>query len=471
MVISAFKKRVAAGAGAVFLLLAVLCFSGCGSMATRKGFYDPIALELQNGNYAAAVQRLEKAKAEGKYDGKDRFLYYADAGFGYHYSSEYDSSISRLTDAENAAEELFTRSISRAALSMILNDNALEYAGEDYEILYTNLFKALNFIAKNDAEGAFVEIRRANEKLNLLEIKYNEAARQFNDGLNTDTAKIRLEYQAKKIRFNNSAFARYLSMHMYAAAGKMDDARIDYDFLQNAFLEQPHIYNHAPPPVQYHSKQGLLSIVGLTGLSPVKEELALRLRTDKDLDLIQVFYTDPERQETEYGHIPAPIGEDYYFKFSIPEIVSRPSSIERIEVLANDRLLGELHLLEDVGRVAQETFEAKKSLIYLRTIARAVTKGLATHKVKKKADTGGLGGWLKKAAIDVASDITENADLRCCRMLPGKIYAADFELPPGIYDLNIRFYGFGGVLLEERLFPQYEVLKNGLNLVEAFCLR
>jgi len=468
---SAVQKRVAAGAGAVFLLLVSYFFSGCGSMATRKGFYDPIALELQNGNYAAAVQQLEKAKAEGKYDGKDRFLYYAEAGFGYHYAFEFDSSISRLTDAENAAEELFTRSISRAALSMILNDNALEYAGEDYEVLYTNLFKALNFIAKNNSEGAFVEILRANEKLNLLEAKYNEAARQYNAGLNTDTAKIRLEYQAKKIRFNNSAFARYLSMHMYAAAGKMDDARIDHEFLQNAFLEQPHIYNFEPPPVQYRSKQGILSIIGLTGLSPVKEELALRLRTDKDLDLIQVFYTDPERQETEYGHVPAPIGEDYYFKFSIPEIVSRPSAIERIEITANDRLLGELHLLEDVGKVAQETFEAKKSLIYLRTIARAVTKGLATHKMKKKADTGGLGGWLKKAAIDVASDVSENADLRCCRMLPGKIYAADFELPPGTYDLNIRFYGFGGILLEERIIPQYEVLKNGLNLVETFCLR
>ncbi|MCX6836145.1 MAG: hypothetical protein NTW07_13655, partial [candidate division Zixibacteria bacterium] len=184
----------------------------------------------------------------------------------------------------------------------------------------------------------------------------------------------------------------------------------------------------------------MLSVVALAGLSPVKQALELRIRTDKDLDLVQVMYTDPQLGETEYGHIPLDVSEDYYFDFAVPQLVDRPSQIARIEVYADGKYVGQLALLEDVGAVARETFEAKKSLIYLRSVARAIAKGLVAHKQKEKADTGGLGGWLKKAAIDVITDVTENADLRCARLLPGRIFVGDFVLAPGQYDLSVEFF-------------------------------
>ena len=452
----------------------LLCFSviiACGSVATKKGFYDPIITDLHRDDFNGAVQKIEAAKDKHKFGEKDRFLYYTDAGLAYHYASRYDTSNQKLTQAENAADELFTKSISRAALSLLLNDNVLEYAGEDYEILYTNLFKALNYMAEDNFDDAFVEVKRANEKLNLLERKYREASHILNEGSLGDTNRVNINYSAEKVRFNNDAFARYLSMHVYSAEGKMDDARIDYDWLHRAFQEQPFIYDFNVPAVKYHSPdKAILSIVGLAGLSPVKEALNLRLRTDKDLDLVQILYTDPNRQDPVYGQLFLPVSEDFYFKFSIPRIVSRPSYISRIRVFADSVPLGELQLLEDVGSVARETFEAKKSLIYLRTVARAITKGLAAHKAKKKADTGGVGGWLKKAAIDVATDVSENADLRCSRLLPGKIYVGDFEIEPGSHDLTIEFLGSDGTVISTTEIKNYKVLKNGLNLLEAFSL-
>jgi len=459
---------------AVVAIGCLLCFSGiiaCGSVATKKGFYDPVIVDLQKDDFNNAVQKIETAKAKHKFGEKDRFLYFIDAGLAYHYASRYDTSNQKLTQAENAADELFTKSISRAALSLLLNDNILEYAGEDYEILYTNLFKALNYMDQDNFDDAFVEVKRANEKLNLLERKYREASHILNEGSLGDTNRVNINYSAEKVRFNNDAFARYLSMHAYAAEGKMDDAQIDYDLLHRAFQEQPFIYDFNVPAIKYYSKEkAILSIVGLAGLSPVKEALNLRLRTDKDLDLVQILYTDPNRQDLVYGQLVLPVSEDYYFKFSIPRIVSRPSSISRIRVFVDSIPASELQLLEDVGSVARETFEAKKSLIYLRTVARAIAKGLAAHKAKKKADTGGLGGWLKKAAIDVATDISENADLRCSRLLPGKIYVGDFEIEPGSHDLTIEFLGSDGTVISTTEIKDYKVLKNGLNLLEAFSL-
>lgn len=459
------------------LLLSFILLTGCGSLKTNKKFYEPITAELQNGNYETAVAQIETAQSEKKYQKKDRFVYFIDAGLAYHYAADINNSNQKLTQAENAADDLFTKSITRAAASLLLNDNVLEYSGEDYEILYTNLFMALNYIATNNFDDAFVETKRANEKLNLLEQKYRKASDDYNQGIEDDTAVVKINYEAKKVRFNNDSFARYLSMRMYAAEGKLDDAIIDYNLLKRAFIEQPYIYNFDMPDVKYlpeNKDNTIFSVVGLAGLSPVKEALDLRLRTDKDLNLVQILYTDPERQDSEYGHLALPVSEDYYFKFSIPQIVSRPSFIDKINVYANSEYLGELQLLEDVGAVANETFEAKKSLIYLRTVARAIFKGLAAHKAKQKEDKdkkeGAFGNWLKKALIDVATDISENADLRCSRLLPGKIYVGDFEIAPGNYNIRIEFLDKYSNIISTKEIDDYKVLKNGLNLIEAFSL-
>lgn len=452
--------------------LGLLLLIGCGSMATRIDFYEPVTLSARRGQYDSAAVYLEKAKKDGKYGNKDRVVYYLDAGLAYHYADQFDSSNVRLSDAENSADELFTKSISKAALSLILNDNALDYAGEDYEVLYTNLIKAMNYLAENNFDDAFVEVRRANLKLELLDQKYADASEVFNRSEDKDSGAVKINYEAEPVRFHNSALARYLSMHMYAAAGKDSDADLDRDLMRNAFETQPFIYGFDLPGVNYRSDSGaVLSVVALAGLSPVKAALELRIRTDKDLGLVQVLYTGPDSGQTEYGHIPITVSEDYYFDFAIPKLVDRPSQIARIEVYSDGAFVGELSLLEDVGAVARETFEAKRSLIYLRSVARAVAKGLIAHRQKEKVDTGGLGGWLKKAAIDVITDVTENADLRCARLLPGRVYVGDFAVPPGRHDLSVEFFDQTGVRLGGRKFPGYEVTTGSLNLIEAVSLQ
>lgn len=463
------KCRTAAALS--LLLLSFLV--GCSSVATQKKFYQPIVTELRRGNYTDAAKQIEAAREKGKYKNKDRFLYFLDAGLAYHYAGEYELSNAKLSLAEEAAEELFTKSVSRALLSVsVLNDNVLEYAGEDYEVLYTNLIKALNYTALGKHDDALVEVKRANLKLNLLEDKYADVVDQLNQSAREDSNDVGIEYDFKQVRFYNDAFARYLSMHIYSADNQPDDARIDYDFLHDAFRTQPHIYDFSPPLVRYESGQdALLSIVALTGLAPVKEALNLRIRTDKDLNLVQVLYTDGPKKDSEYGHFALKVNADYYFKFALPSLALRPTDVQSIRIAVDSSVVGELHLVEDLDRVAIESFEARKSIVYLRTIARAVAKGIAAHKLKKKVDTGGLEGWLKKAAIDYGADLTENADLRCSRLLPGRVYVGDFELATGTYAISVDFFDSNGDKITTRRFENYVVASDRLNLIEVVALQ
>jgi hypothetical protein len=456
----------------ICVLVSIPLLSGCASVRTQREFYPPVTTDLNFQRYDAAVEKIEAARKSDIYKEKDRLLYYLDTGMVYHYAGNLDMSTEKLTMAEEAAEELFTKSMSRAAGSLLLNDNVLEYAGEDHEILYTNLLKALNFLRLDSFDGAFVEIRRAHEKLELLNQKYAKAADMLSRGT-VGEGEGSIEYKIDRVRFNNDAFARYLSMHMYAAEGLEDDARIDYDMLGRAFRTQSHIYNFDIPEVRYSSPdKAILSVVALTGLAPQKEEFNLRIRTDDQLKLVQVLYTDSEDNEVEYGHIPFPVQDSYYFKFAIPKIVPRSSPVHLIKAYDGSRLIGELQLLEDVARVAEETFKAKRSLIYFRSIARAIVKGYAAHKLKEKVeDTGGFVDWMKKAAIDVGTEVSEGADLRCARLLPGRIYVGDFEVDPGNYCIRIEYLdGNNRVLFTDQLDSR-EVRRNGFNLVETCYIR
>ena len=126
--------------------------------------------------------------------------------------------------------------------------------------------------------------------------------------------------------------------------------------------------------------------------------------------------------------------------------------------------------LRDVAINSEIAFKAKSSLIYLRSVARAVAKGLSTHQLKKKVDSGGVEGWLKKAAVDVGSDITENADLRCSHFLPGKIFIGDFPIQPGAYDLTIDFMDYSNHIIKTQHVSQYHVRVGDFNLVNLFSI-
>ena len=152
--------------------------------------------DLVNSNFDAAAVKLAKAKDAGEYKEKDRVLYYLDNGSVLHYADEYVESNILLEDADQSMEELFTKSISNIATSYLLNDNALDYYGEVYENLYVNIFKALNYLKLNKFNDAYVEIKRVNDKLNELNIKYGEMVDELNDAENQE-----IKIEKHKINF------------------------------------------------------------------------------------------------------------------------------------------------------------------------------------------------------------------------------------------------------------------------------
>ncbi|MBN1327800.1 MAG: hypothetical protein JW996_07605, partial [Candidatus Cloacimonetes bacterium] len=415
-----------------------------------------------------------KSVKDKHYKAKDRVLYYLDLGMLYYYNQEPEISNETLSKAEIGIDENYTKSISKAAVSFLLNDNALDYAGEDYEDIYLNIFKSLNYLTLGSFDGAFVEIRRINNKLDGLEDKYKKMAESYQ---NTENNKAK--FTTAENRFHNDALGRYLSMLIYRAEGKLDDARIDSNKLSDAWTQQSHIYNFPKPDLSNFlepTDKARLNIIGFCGKSPVKKAKTLYIHTEKNLIIVATTERKPEG-ETTVGFLNAlpweGVQKGYHFKFQLPFIEEVNSNVGSIRVVVNESQSVELSLLEDFGKVAVETFKLKEPLIYTKTIARTVIKGLFAEKRKEEMEkkiANPLLGLAARLATDAAVDATENADLRISRFFPDQARIAEILVEPGCHQLKIEYYSKNGTLLFVDDFGMIDVKKNDLNLIKSCYL-
>lgn len=457
------------------LLAALLLFTGCAHLRTDKSHYAGTDEMLARADYPSAINQIESAKNKA-YTPKDRVVYYLDMGMLHHWNGDYQKSNEFLEQAERAIEENFTKSVTRATSSLLLNDNALEYAGEDYEDIYLNAFKALNYLALGLPDDAFVEVRRINNKLVLLEDKYERTART----LNADE-EARSTFRPGKNPFQESALGRYLGILLYRKDGKWDDVRIDREKIGEGWLVQPDIYTFPEPDLSQETNPGdaslaRLNVVAFSGLGPDKAAETLYVHTEENLIVLAGSAENylGKQQLDDMAILPWPgIDAGYHFKFQLPSMQRRPSRVGRVAVsIQNIGATKELQQIESLENAAISTFSIKKPLLYLKTLTRAVAKGLATERAKQKL-TGDMGqgvAFLTRIAADVLTDQTENADLRVSRFFPAKAHIGEVALEAGIYDVRIDYFDPSGALLHRDERTGVNLEAGRLNVLESAYL-
>lgn len=455
----------------LLLVLPVLFLAiTCSSWRSNVGFYQTITRELAAGDYSRAEALIDLSREEEDYQEKDRVLFFLDKAMVGHYRQAYDLSNEYFEKADQTMDELFTRSISRGLSSVLINDNVLEYSGEIDENIYVNIFKALNYLKLDQFDDAYVEIKRVNEKLVLLDEKYGKLIDNMN---RSDSMKVKIKKKA--LRFYDDILAHYLSYLVFRAEGEFDNSRISFEKIREAQEEQNDVYNFTLPAHVTGTMTidpELLNVIAFTGKAAIKEAMGGQITTyDNHVHISDITYR-------EYNQIlPVPgIDDGYHFKFSFPVLREQPSAIQQIEIFVNDKPVGKLELLEDMGNIARSTFETKKDIIFFKTVSRSLLKGLASKKVKdklqKKADVEDnfILKSLLNFGVDMAVDATEHPDLRCWRTLPGRCYVGQFGLPEGEYEIEICYYNENHLLIKRETTQDFAVRYGKLNLLESICL-
>ena len=436
-------------------LLAISC-------ATKSEAYKDIDNAVSKNEFELGVEAIKKGQERKRpiYRNNNAISLYLDKGLLEHYAGKYADSSQSLQEAERLIEDAFTKSVTANIASYIANDNTKEYPGEDFEDIYINIFNALNYYNNGNIEGALVEIRKltwTNGKLDMLGRKYDGVKASAGEYMLEQLKKIGISLnpelpQGDPINFSSSALAHYLGALFYFGEGNTDSARIEFNLVEEAFTANPNVYYH-PLPASVAAVRNVpngkvrLNVIAFTGLGPTKEE--------GNFDSFFPFFSSPILWSTQ---------------FKLPKLVRRPSRIDRIEILINGETFN-LELIEDMGAVVTETYNARFGSLFFKTYIRTMLKYAAVDVAALVAtdQLGDLAGMASAAAGKATADASESADIRMSRYFPDKAYIGGINLEPGNYEVTIDFYAGSSMVAKEK--RNVTVRPDRLNLIEAVNLK
>jgi hypothetical protein len=446
-------------ARAALALLVVLLSGACTT-------YHKQSLEIKRSfaesDYEQALEQVDEIDR-----GTSELLYLYEKGLILHYCDRFAESNEVFERAELLLEELYTKSVTRELAALAVSDNIAKYRGTSYEAILVNYYKILNYLLLGDLDGALVECRRVNRKLEFLR----------------DT---------EGVFFANDPFIQYLTGMVYGAANELGDADVSFRVACDEYEALAADYGVEAPAMLYCDRretarllgddapgdsvvvacpappapgEGVLNLFLECGYVAHKQERKVILPIFKDDDredvdaLAEVLAAREGVAATAYG------GDrkvDYLLKIAMPVMVPTPvqwdyavvrpqwrsppgETAEEAREAAPDALpetapaeaAVRTDVVENVDSYALAAFEEAYGKILFRTVVRALSKYAAKEGAASEDEAlGWMVNWFNVA--------TESADTREWTTLPEKILMARLVLPAGRYDLHIALFDASG---------------------------
>ena len=432
------------------LLLAGLLLGGCASrwqdlFVSYSDQMVPLRNQLLLGHAAEALPKVrESTPGDDTYvlDQLERGRIAWLAGQDAISKQGFAAADSRLAWEESQAKYRLSQGLAQAG-SLLTNDQTMAYRTPDYERTMLHHYLALNYLQRGDAEGALVEVRRANQvQERALKARADEVrkAKEESEEAEADTA---AEGEMRQLmsrgapeldrligRVKNgfqNAYTFYFSGVLYEAAGDLNDAWVDYQrgyqiapdnqSLQDALLRlarlrgsadelketEKKVGRKAPPPAK---DQGQLVVLFEDGLIPARREIFLPLPISTSSGDFRTFtvavpYYDNRASDT--GPLTVSAGKQ----------AGRTSSLVRLEALAAKDL--------------QERLPGMLTRQALRLVAKEQVRRTAA---KEGGDVGNI-------LVGIFNTLSERADTRSWLTLPAEASSWQGMVPAGEVQLQL----------------------------------
>ena len=416
-----------------FLLLSVifLISSSCATYYQKNIKFNNFYV---NGNFKSAEGILDKNKKAANRNAK--LIYYMNRGMVEAMQSKYIESNNSFEEAYKLADNYHTNYLNESA-ALLLNSDVVEYKGEDFEVLYINYYKALNYLKLGQKQDALVECRRLNNRLNVINDKHQgkntfqrDAYIHLIMGLVYESNE---EYNNAFIAYRNAVeiYDQDYTKHFNVSA----PLQLKKDLLRTAYL------SGMGDQVTFYEKQFNLNfdksqlkqgpeIVFLwqSGMCPVKDEWSINFTIIPGNNGFVTF------TNAELGiSIPFAMSQEEYRQNRLSDLqfirVAFPKFVERVPIFtqANISLNGNeysLQMAEDINAIAFKSLKDRMLLQMGKTLLRVALKKAGEYALRKENENAGM-------VLGLFNALTEKADTRQWSILPHSIYYSRIPLQEG----------------------------------------
>ena len=410
-----------------FLLTLPVVFVLCS--CSMQDYYTRLDSHIASGNCASAVAHVQTNEKE--YGQKARLLYLMDAAMVNLMCQHYEAGNTYFHEAEALGEELWTKSVSQFALSMVTSDLVISYPGEDFERALINLFSAVCYLKLDQKDEALVECRRLDTHLSGYNTKYR-----------------------KKNVYKEDAFGRYLSGIIHESADELDDAYIEYF---NAWKIYRNYYSdYGTPAPSFLAEDLMRTAEAVDRLDEARSIVSSSLRTDyltrgevaKKGKIVLIHFNGKSPVKVEkritIPTLEGPISVAFP-EYVVQHVSCRSSSL--VVESGSQTFETRTQLVEDINEIAVKSLGDRKTRIWAKIIARAVAKQAIINRIAEQQE--GNNKLLTKFLLNTINTLTlEKADTRTWRTPPGEIYIGRIFVPQGDCRVYLKQCGSAARLLE-----------------------
>ena len=424
------------GLGAIALAL-----TGC-SVAVRAArmYYDasPTGTEaresglrhtLASGAFARALDDVSSRDEAAPRDRLLRSLYH---GIVAYYAGDYERSAKALRSADEMAEDRYTKSVSRGALSLVSNDLVLPYMPGHTERLLVHYYGALSYLRRDDIRGAAVEARRLSQLLEEFDERSDPADR------------------------STRAFLRYFAGAVFEAAGERNDADVAYRNAAELAPESSLPRAQRPPPgagevvivlergfvaqrveenlhieVIESERDGLANGRGSHGDSGEGWVIGRLLRQITSAPDSGVYRTSGSRHLRRERFDGEDV-EELMLKVAWPVFLRPLRETAPATLVAPGDVSAPFTLVADISDGIVADYRRQRVALLTRTVARAAVKLAAAEAAEEKKGKGG------RFVATLAGAVLEHADTRSWHLLPADVALTRLSLPAGQHHLTVR---------------------------------
>lgn len=434
-----------------FILAGVL--AGC---ATYSDSFGVIERDLSAQQYDVALQDIEK-QSKSK---TGRVLYLLNKGMVLRMKRDFTASNQALETAKAEMERLYAASVSENALSFVVNDATVSYAGEDYEQVLVHLYMALNYLELDQPKEARVEALQVDIKLREIGEKIPES------------------------KFTEDALSRYLTAMIYEELGEWSDAMIDYRKAYEAYKKYQVNYGVPVPDMlkrdllRLAKRQGLKDELALYkkefGITPAQEENRASEQEGELVFVLNNGLAPVKREKAISVWAPPPsvvvnaskphekmTTMPVLVNIAIPYYESRTNTVLGARISVSGKQAS-TQMMEDIDAIAKASLDSRMVAITARSVARAIAKGAIQESVDRAGnnrDSDPAVALLGSFLVRVAAAATERADTRSWLTLPANVQLARLSLPPGSYIVTIDLLGAGDQVIATREYPGIVISK------------
>lgn len=355
--------------------------------------------------------------------------------------ADFDAAIARF-QAQDEQATISASALAASGLSLLSNDNARPYQGRTYERVFVHQYQALNYLAQGDAQGALVEVRRANQvqvealarKANAVDDARDKSEREAKaKGLDPDSYdkffnEMDLAAGRVKSSFQNAA-TFYLSGLIYEATGQTNDAYIDYRKALEIAPDNPYLQKDvvrtglragmddarklaqqlklptSPAAVAPASDQGELVVYLEEGLAPIKQPVTIPIYTRNTAN---------------------------YVSFPVYRSVPAPQAF----ALTVDGAAHETNPLTDTRALAVRTLKDEVWDLLVHSFLRLIAKQDLQRNVQRNNQKSNEALVLGLATM-LFTVATDQADLRSWLTLPGSAQVLRLPLAEGEHQIAL----------------------------------